>query len=219
MPEPATWLAFVIATLAMQMTPGPDTLLVAARGAGQGPRTALWTVIGMTVVAGLVQVPLLTLGIAAIARSSPFALDLVRSAGAAYLVWLGVWLLLPHVRDEPSAARPPRHPPPSALAALREGAAANLLNPNPMVFMLAFLPHVVDPTRGAVTTQLVVLGVAQKGLGALVLGATAIAAALGQRPTPRPEPGVWRERAAAGVMMALGFYLLLGSVLGGTAEL
>lgn len=215
MPEPATWLAFVAATLAMHMVPGPDTLLVAARAAGQGLRAALWTVLGMTAVAGLIQVPLLALGIAAVADAFPFALDLLRSAGAAYLVWMGVWLLLPHVRETPSAAPHQRREAVSALAALRDGAAVNLLNPNPMVFMLAFLPNFVDPARGSVATQLLILGATQKALGAVVLGATALAA--GAKLGRRPGFALWQERVAAGVMIGIGLYLLLKSVLGGMA--
>jgi threonine/homoserine/homoserine lactone efflux protein len=214
-PDLATYLAFVTATLAMQMVPGPDTLLVVSRGVGQGLRVALWTVVGMTVAAGSIQVPLLALGIASVVRSLPAAFELLRLAGAAYLIWLGATLLLPSARrprkvvDLISTRRP------SALAAAREGMIVNLANPNPLIFMLAFLPQFVDPARGSVTAQLLVLGATQKGLGFAVLGATALASgAVGGCLGGRPGLIAWREGLAGSVMAGLGLYLLVTTMAG-----
>ena len=68
-------------------------MLVMSRGIGQGRWVAFWTVLGMTMAAGAIQLPLLALGIASVVRSSPFAFGLLRWAGATYLVWLGSRLL------------------------------------------------------------------------------------------------------------------------------
>jgi threonine/homoserine/homoserine lactone efflux protein len=94
MPDLATYLAFLAAVLAMQAVPGPDTMLVVSRGVGQGLRVAVFTVIGMTLLAGVIQLPLLALGIASLVKSSPLAFDILRWAGAIYLVWLGTRLIL-----------------------------------------------------------------------------------------------------------------------------
>src|SRR5690242_3538357 len=85
---PATLLAFVAAVLLMQVTPGPDMMLIVGRGVGQGWAVALRTVLGMTLLAGAV------LGVASLLLSAPLALMLLRWAGVAYLLWLGAGLLL-----------------------------------------------------------------------------------------------------------------------------
>jgi hypothetical protein len=78
MPASTTYAAFLMAVLAMQLVPGPETMLVMSRGIGQGRWVAFWTVLGMTVAAGAIQLPLLALGIASVVRSSPFAFGLLR---------------------------------------------------------------------------------------------------------------------------------------------
>jgi threonine/homoserine/homoserine lactone efflux protein len=215
-PELATYLAFVAATLTMQMVPGPDTVLVVSRGVGEGLRVALWTVFGMTVAAGLIQVPLLALGIASVVRSLPAAFELLRLAGAIYLVWLGTRLLLPsHGRRPQETVGLASTRSPLALAAAREGMIVNLTNPNPLIFMLAFLPQFVDPARGSVTAQLLVLGATQKGLGLAVLGTTALASgAVGEWLGRRPGLVAWQERLAGSMMIGLGLYLLVAAIAG-----
>ncbi|WP_315974861.1 MULTISPECIES: LysE family translocator [Microvirga] len=145
MPDLSTFLTFYAAVLALQLAPGPDMVLLLSRGVGQGRRIAVLTAIGMTLLAGLVQLPLLALGVTSLIQASPLAFELLRWAGAAYLVWLGAKLLIasfgPHrlVRTAPK--------PVSDLTALRQGMINNLTNPKAMVFMLAFLPQFVDPGR------------------------------------------------------------------------
>src|SRR3954463_11039955 len=103
MPDAATFMAFVAAVLAMQAVPGPDTMLVVSRGVGQGRVVAVATALG-AVAAGLLPLPLLPPGGASPLRPSPLAFDLLRYAGAAFLVWLGLRLLLRRQRVEPAAA-------------------------------------------------------------------------------------------------------------------
>jgi threonine/homoserine/homoserine lactone efflux protein len=172
MPASTTLLAFAAAVLAMQVTPGPDMLLVLSRGVGQGRRTALFTVLGMTLLAGVVQLPLLVLGVASLLRASPLAFEALRWAGAAYLLWLGARLLRSSRHGRVVGAATPGA---TARAAAREGAANNLTNPKPLLFMFAFLPQFVDPAAGPAWTQLLVLGLAQKACGVLVLGSAALA--------------------------------------------
>ena len=93
MPDLGTLLAFGVAVLVMQLTPGPDMMLVVGRGIGQGRKIALCTVLGMTLLAGLVQLPLLVLAVASLLQSSDFALTMLQWAGACYLIWLGGRLL------------------------------------------------------------------------------------------------------------------------------
>jgi threonine/homoserine/homoserine lactone efflux protein len=209
-PDPSTYMAFLAAVLAMQAVPGPETVLVVSRGIGQGRRVAFWTVLGMTLAAGAVQLPLLALGVASVVRASPFAFELLRWAGAAYLVWLGAALLLRRGAGARRAGGATQAAaPPSARKAVREGLVANLTNPQPLVFMLAFLPQFVDPSRGSVTAQLLLLGATQKATGFLVLGAAALASgAAGGWLARRPGLALWQERVAGAVMVGLGLRLL-----------
>jgi threonine/homoserine/homoserine lactone efflux protein len=212
MPSLTTWTAFLLAALAMQIVPGPETVLVVSRGVGEGRRVALWTVVGMTLVAGAVQLPLLALGIASIVQSSPLAFALLRAAGALYLVWLGCRLWLAPCPAMTNGLVRNAVP---AGAALREGFIANITNPNPLIFMLAFLPQFVDPARGAVTAQLLVLGATQKITGFALLCSMALASGTVARGlSRRPGFALWQQRIGGGAMIVLGLGLLAGTVRG-----
>lgn len=88
---------------------------------------------------------------------------------------------------------------------------ANLMNPWPMTFMIAFLPQFVDPARGSVTLQLLLLGATQKFTGLLVLGTYAIAAGtLGAWIMRRPRVGLWQQRIAGGFIVLLGLRMAFG---------
>src|SRR3954453_20971743 len=104
----------------MQLLPGPETMLVVSRGIGQGRRVAVWTVLGTTLAAGAIQLPLLALGIASVLRSSPLAFELLRWTGAAYLACLGTKLLLSRRHGTARAGGRPAASP-SALVAVRGG--------------------------------------------------------------------------------------------------
>src|SRR4051794_9673874 len=195
----------------MQVVPGPDTMLVMSRGIGQGRRIAICTALG-AVSAGVVQLPLLAAGIAALVQSSPIAFYAMRYAGAAFLIVLGLRLLLRGSGTQPGAVPRARI---SSLRAFFEGMGANLTNPNVFVFMLAFLPQFVDPTSGSVGLQMLVLGAIQKATGLLVLGGTALlAGGVGDWIAKRPRWILWQERLAGCALIALG----IGAALSGSAR-
>jgi len=209
MPDLPTFLTFYTAVLALQLAPGPDMVLLLSRGVGQGRRTAVLTAVGMTLVAGLVQLPLLALGVASLIQASPLAFDLLRWSGAAYLVWLGAKLVVGSFRPHALVRTAPR--PISDITALRQGMINNLTNPKAMVFMLAFLPQFVDPANGwPVTAQLLFLGGVQKISGFFVLGTVALGTGtIGDWLARRPGLVAWQERFAGLVMIALGLRLAL----------
>jgi len=129
----------------LETTPGPDMMLVLARGIGQGRRTALLTVVGMIFIAGLVQVGLLVLGVASLLQAHPSGLVVLRWIGAVYLLYLGARMIRSSVSGQKNLVAPgcfsPRH-------ALREGTINSLTNPKSLLFMFAFLPQFVDPASG-----------------------------------------------------------------------
>lgn len=164
---------------------------------------------GTTLLAALVQLPLLALGVASLVQSSPLAFDVLRWAGAAYLIWLGVKLIAGAGRHRQSAMAAPK--PVSDGTALREGMISNLTNPKPMLFMLAFLPQFVDPASGwPVTAQLLLLGAVQKASGFMVMATVALGAGtFGDWLSRRPGLIAWQERFAGVVMVGLGLRLAL----------
>nr|WP_287286377.1 LysE family translocator [Mesorhizobium sp.] len=210
--NPTMWMAFLGTVALMQLPPGPDSMLVMARGIGQGRRVALFTVLGMTVGAGMVQLPLLALGISSLVKASPLAFKLLQWAGAGYLIWLGLKLVLSSAvssgPSQPEAAGP--------FAAAREGMIANLANPWPITFMVAFLPQFVDPATGSVTLQLLLLGATQKLTGVFVLGTYAIGSgAIGTWLMQRPSFMLWQQRVAGCFVIGLGIRM---AVTGGTSR-
>jgi threonine/homoserine/homoserine lactone efflux protein len=99
---------------------------------------------------------------------------------------------------------------------MREGFVPNVTNPNPLIFMLAFLPQFVEPARGSVTVQLLILGATQKITGFALLGAMAVASGtVAGLLSRRPGLALWQRRIAGGTMMALGLGLLANAARGG----
>ena len=183
-------------------------MLVMARGIGQGRRVALFTVLGMTAGAGMVQLPLIALGVSSLVRASPFAFAALQWMGAAYLVWLGLRLIF--TTGDTTAPQDKRQV--SPLAAAREGMIANLVNPWPISFMVAFLPQFVDPHGDSVTMQLLLLGATQKMTGVLVLGTYALASgSIDSWIMRRPRVRLWQQRIAGIFIIGLGFRMAIGS--------
>ncbi|MBN9255542.1 MULTISPECIES: LysE family translocator [unclassified Mesorhizobium] len=208
MPSATALLTFVAALVVLEITPGPDMMLVVARGVGQGRRVALLTVIGMVFVAGVVQVGLLVLGVASLLQAYPAGLVILKWAGALYMLYLGVRMILASLaahRDKRSAVGRI-----SDWSAIRQGTINSLTNPKSLLFMFAFLPQFVDPGAGPIWLQLLVLGSIQKLAGILSLGSVAMASGtVGQWLYRWPGLLAWQQRFTGVVMIGLGLRLLL----------
>lgn len=153
MPDFPSLLLFMTATLALNLAPGPDMLYVTTRSLAQGPRAGVISALGIA-CGSIVHTLLIAFGFAALLRAVPLAYDVVRYAGAAYLVWLGIQAL----RSKASALRGRELPRASEWAILRQGMITNLLNPKVALFFVAFLPQFTSPDRGPVALQIIVLG-------------------------------------------------------------
>lgn len=207
MPTSAALLTFLAALIVLELTPGPDMMLVLARGIGQGRRIALLTVVGMIFVAGVVQVGLLVLGLASLLQLYPSALTAMQWIGAAYLIHLGARTLLSSQSGGVQALATSYRSPWSAI---QEGTINSLTNPKSLLFMFAFLPQFVNPDGGPIWLQLLVLGAIQKLAGIVSLGAVALASgSMGQWLHRWPSFLRWQQRFTAIVMIGLGVRLLL----------
>ncbi|MDB4899436.1 MAG: Lysine exporter protein [Gemmatimonadetes bacterium] len=202
MPELHSLALFLAAGLALNITPGPDMLYVAARGASEGRAAGVVSALGIG-AGTLVHIALVAGGLAALLAAVPVAYLVVRLGGAIYLVWLGVRAL----RATPAARAAP--PAPASLGAIfRQGVITNVLNPKVALFFLAFLPQFVDPSRGPPALQVVALGLLFDLSGTLVNLAVAIGSsgAASRLRTPS-HGGAVLQRLTGGIFIGLGLRL------------
>jgi threonine/homoserine/homoserine lactone efflux protein len=156
MPDASTLSLFALAALVLCLTPGPAVLYIVARSLDQGRLAGVVSTLGIA-LGSLFHVAAAALGLSAILLSSALAFSTLKYAGALYLVYLGVRNLLAARRGLHDVAAPERA---SLTRIFAQGVLVNVLNPKTALFFLAFLPQFVDVERGAVTAQLVVLGLA-----------------------------------------------------------
>ena len=169
---------FFMALAVVYLLPGPDMILLFQTGARQGKGAALATAVGLAVARGC-HVVLAALGLAALFKAAPWTFDVVRLAGAAYLLWIGIQCLrttmLPNLNS---------HQPIEKARwgeAIRRGLLTNLLNPKALLFCSVLLPQFINPQAGPVLAQFTLLGGVLVGVGLLFDSAYAlIGAALGR---------------------------------------
>jgi len=216
MPSPATLLVFSGAALTLLLIPGPAVLYIVAHSARHGRRAGLVSVAGIH-TGTAVHIAAALVGLSALIVASATAFTMVKLAGAAYLMWMGVRTLTavrpaeslaPNTRDESEQSPISRH---SDLRLIyRDAMIVNILNPKTAVFFLAFVPQFIDPTAGHAAIQLLALSTWFVGLGLLSDGAYALAAAWFKARTEErtigPNAGR-RGRIAVGVT-----YIGLGAV-------
>ncbi|HWX51506.1 MAG TPA: LysE family translocator [Roseomonas sp.] len=172
MPELSTLALFTAACLALAVTPGPDMLLVASRSLSQGRAAGFATLAGIQV--GIYGHALAAaLGLAQLFILVPVAYDVVRYAGAAYLLWLA-WKAIR--APAPAASPPPGLRRAPVVAMFRQGLLTNLLNPKVALFVLALFPQFLRPEAGSVLAQSLVLATVLNLAGAAVNGAVILAA-------------------------------------------
>ena len=154
MPDSQTIWLFCLAATALIVIPGPAVLYIVAQSVGQGRRAGLVSASGVA-TGGLVHVIGAAVGLSGLLLSSAGLFTAVKFAGAAYLIYLGGRRLL---GLEASALATPTETR-SRGRLYRDGAVVNILNPKTALFFYAFLPQFLDPDKGSVALQAMVLGV------------------------------------------------------------
>lgn len=196
---PLTLLTFIPAGLALNLTPGADMMFCLGQGLSQGRRAAMAANFGIA-LGGMIHVTIAGLGLGALVATQPVAFDVIRWAGVAYLLYLAVktW------RAGPVSA--------GAIGAqhvFRRALMVNLLNPKVILFILAFLPQFVDPSR-AVLPQFLTLGLVFTVGGLLVNGAVGLmAGSIGKGLTRSPRLSAWLNRTCATIFTGLALRLAL----------
>ncbi|HEV7372983.1 LysE family translocator [Arenibaculum sp.] len=201
MPELSTILVFAAACLALTATPGPDMMLVASRGVSQGRSAGFMTLAGIQ-AGTYCHAAAAAFGLSQLFLAVPMAYDLVRWAGAAYLLFLAWKALRPGGTGLAVTGDLARR---SLRRAFGEGLATNLLNPKMALFVLALFPQFVDPSGGPVAMQVLVLATILNAIGLVVNGAVIV---LASHMRARILQAAWFERASR---------LLLGTVFAGLA--
>jgi len=201
----AHWLLFLLASVVVIATPGQDMILVMSRSVTHGTRAGVATAAGVSV--GLVGHTLLaTLGLGALLRASEWVFMVLKLAGAAYLLYLGLQLLRTRSAELTAGAAPPQSP----RRLFATGAASNLSNPKIAIFYFAFLPQFVLAEAAHPTLTILVLGLLFAALTFLIKGPVAVfAGRLSHWFQSRPTALVWLYRGSGLVMVGLALRLAL----------
>jgi threonine/homoserine/homoserine lactone efflux protein len=197
---------FVAAPLALIATPGPDMIYVVTRGVAQGRKSALVSACG--VCSGLtVHTSFAAIGLSALLAQSAVAFSVVKYAGAAYLICLGIKTLSSKERFAISGeTRQTR----GLGSAFFQGVASNVLNPKVALFFLAFLPQFVSPDAASAVVQMHFLGAVFAMLGLLFLTLVAyFSGSLGERLGGSPRFASALRWLSGSILAGLGLRLAL----------
>lgn len=198
---------FIVSGLLLNITPGHDTLYIVGRSVSQGRRAGLLSVLGISSGSALHTIAA-ALGLSALLATSAQAFITIKLVGAAYLIYLGIQMLLDRSTSSGSLPMFTRE---SDWSVYRAGLLTNVLNPKVALFFLAFLPQFVDPARGSVALQIVVLGCLFNTSGTIVNIAVAhLAASAGRWLGARGHVERIFRWLTASVFIGLGLRLALG---------
>ena len=199
---------FLAAAALITLAPGPDNLSVLSLGLSRGRRGGIGFGLGCA-LGCFIHTLLATLGVTALIAASDTAFTLLKLAGAAYLVWLGIGALRsPGATLAADAGAAPADDPMRPY--LMRGFVANAINPKVALFFLAFLPQFVDPSRGHAAAQTALLGALFAAQTVLIFGAIGwYAGTLGGWLRNRPAVGRWLDRATGVLFIGLGIRLAL----------
>lgn len=198
---------FLVAVLLLNATPGPDTAYIIGRSLAQGRAAGLVSALGIS-VGCLVHALASAIGLSAVLAASATAFMLIKLAGGAYLVYLGLRMLLakPHAATAASTARDVR----SLQTIFWQAMVTNVLNPKVILFFLAFIPQFVHPDAPQKTLGFLLLGVAFAVISMGWNSGTAfLAGTLARRAGRSPRVKLWLERTVGVTFIALGAKLAL----------
>ena len=173
MPDMLTIGLFAVACLALTATPGPDMLLIATRSIAQGRLAGFATYLGIA-TGSYCHALALALGLSQLFLAIPAAYDLLRVVGAIYLLYLAWQAFTSHQKINIEDSEKKSY---SSWAMFRQGMFTNILNPKVALFFLALFPQFLDPQRGSVAVQVMVLATILNLIGLIINGTVVIVAA------------------------------------------
>lgn len=203
--DQSTLFTYLAILLGFVFIPGPAVLLTLARASGSGTRVGLAT--GLGIAAGdVIHTAMLIVGLSAVIAASALLFSLIKYAGAAYLVYLG----LRAVFERSGSSLPGSVTHLSPAKAFRQAILAEVLNPKSALFFLAFLPQFVRPENGSVALQLAVLGILFVLMGLVSTITVAFCAgSIGTFLRQNPTIMRWQGKLVGVVFCGLGVRLAL----------
>jgi len=200
---------FIISGLLLNIAPGPDSLLIMARSASQGWRAGSAAALGIG-TGTCVHVLAAALGLSAVMAASSWAFGLVKLLGAAYLVYLGLSLLLKRGAPELTKQAPVPPTPRPLRSIYLQGLLTNVLNPKVALFFLAFVPQFIAPDAASKPLAFVFLGLVFNLNGMLWCHFLAWSTAQASRRISASERLVaWLNRAIGALFLGFGLKLAL----------
>jgi threonine/homoserine/homoserine lactone efflux protein len=191
-----TLLAFLLASVLIILLPGPSVLFVIGRSIALGRRAGVISVVG-NALGTVPAVLLVAFGVGAIVAASVLAFTVIKFAGAAYLVWLGIQAI--RHRNDHLQTVPPA--PTSTARLLWQGTLVGLTNPKIIAFFVAVLPQFVDPAAGPLWAQLLLLGLIFQALAVTCDSMWALAAGTARQWFARSPRRLSQLSGTGGVMM------------------
>jgi len=192
---------FLAAGILLNLTPGPDTAYILGRSIAQGRAAGIASAFGIA-TGSIFHTCAAALGLSAILATSAWAFSAIKLIGGAYLIFLGIKMLLQrqHRLNLPSNFRRS-----TAYAAFRQGILTNVLNPKVTLFFLAFLPQFIDPGSSAKVPAFLTLGLTFVTTGTIwCLILAWFASALGERLRGNPTIAELLNRAVGSLFVFLG---------------
>lgn len=212
--SPSTLVAFSAATLVLLLIPGPAVMYIVTRSASQGRTAGLISVAGIH-VGTAVHVLSAMVGLSAILVASATAFTVVKTVGAAYLIWLGVQSIRAYrngALDRPEVTVEHR----SLWRVFVDGIVLNVLNPKTAIFFLSFVPQFVDPGAAHPVVDLALLGALFIALGLLTDGIYALLGGwVGGHLRRSPQLQRRKDLVAGSAYLGLGVVTAFG---GGSAD-
>ena len=201
------WL-FIATAIALIITPGQDTFFILGRSLSGGRGDGIAAAMGVS-AGTVVHTLLAALGLSALLATSPYAFMVVKFAGAAYLMYIGVRALLSRANGMPGEVEGPAQSANRRLwASFRQGMLTNLLNPKVALFFLALLPQFIDAASPYKVAAFIALGLSFVAMGAAWCVMLAVAAArLRGAFLRRPSMATVMNRVAGTMFIGLGLKL------------
>ena len=203
---------FCAAVVLLNLTPGPDTAFIVGQSVAHGRRTGLMSVLGISAGCG-VHTMALALGLSAILAASASAFAMIKIAGALYLTYLGMRMIVassrrPDVDARPAAMVSVRRP--SSRRTFMQGFVTNVLNPKVVLFFLSFIPQFVATSSPSKGVAFLVLGAVLIAISTVYNGTIAwLAGSITRRVRSAPKVKVWLDRSIGAVFVALGVRIAL----------
>lgn len=201
--------AFALSSVVLSLSPGPSNLYIMACTLGTGTKGGVCAALGMA--SGSIIYSMGTaFGLASLVKYYPALFLLIKLAGAGYLLYLGIqtwrYAASPHLR-KPLSQKPK--------TIMRTSLLVELTNPKTALFFIAFIPQFIQPDSQFVTAQFIVLGLLYSAIAfASDLTVVGLSQQLGKWLNQHPKAAIGQEKAAGGILICLGSYILFSELIG-----